>query len=113
MPVGAPDSYAATVTDEKIERFRHEVERLTVGRLRDALRDLPDDMVLRVEVALGPSTSHPDPWGDDQYVVTAAAVDDGAHLHADEFVVRVDYPADWYVRPTRSATDANQIRLRY
>jgi len=71
--------------------------------LRDALRDLPDDMVLRVEVASGPSTSHPDPWGDDQYVVTAAAVDDGEHLCADEFVVRVDYSTDWYVRPRDSS----------
>lgn len=90
------------MADEKIERFWHEVERLTVGQLRDALRDLPDDMVLRVEVAFGPSTSHPDPWGDDQYVVTAAIVDDGEHLYADEFVVRVDYSTDWYVRPMRS-----------
>jgi Family of unknown function (DUF6225) len=90
------------VAGDEIERFWHEVERMTVGQLRDAIQDLPDDMVLRVEVAFGPSTSHPDPWGNDQYVVTAAAVDDGEHLHADELVVRVDYPTDWYVRRTRS-----------
>lgn len=92
------------MTDDEVEGYWHEVERMTVGQLRDALRDLPDDMVLRVEVAFGPSTSHPDPWGNDQYVVTAAAVDEGEHLRADEFVVRVDYPTDWYVRPMRSGT---------
>ncbi|SBT47674.1 hypothetical protein GA0070621_2963 [Micromonospora narathiwatensis] len=54
--------------------------------------------MLRVEVPFGPSSAHPDPWGNDQFVVTAATVDDGDHLPVDEFVVRVDYPADWYVR---------------
>jgi hypothetical protein len=55
-------------------------------------------MVLRAEVAFGPSSGHPDPWGNDQFVITAAAVNDGNHLPADEFVVRIDYSSDWYVR---------------
>jgi hypothetical protein len=56
-------------------------------------------MVLRAEVAFGPSTwPGSDPWGNDQ-VVTAAGVDDSDHLHSDEFVMTIDYPTDWYVRP--------------
>ncbi|WP_091195793.1 DUF6225 family protein [Micromonospora narathiwatensis] len=86
------------VETSRVERYRHEVDRWTVGQLRAALDGLPDDMVLRVEVPFGPSSAHPDPWGNDQFVVTAATVDDGDHLPVDEFVVRVDYPADWYVR---------------
>ncbi len=78
-------------------RFRHDVPQLTVGQLRAALRDLPDDMVLRAEVASAPSTGHPDPWGDDQFVVVGAIVDDGDYLPEDELILRIDYAPDWYV----------------
>lgn len=63
-------------------------------------------MVLRAEVAYGPSSDHPDPWGNDQFVVTDAIVDDGEHLWSDELVIRVDYSSDWYVRPVNSAPGA-------
>ncbi|MEU8607829.1 DUF6225 family protein [Actinoplanes sp. NPDC048791] len=83
----------------RMETHQHDVEHWTVGRLREALRDLPDDMVLRAEVADGPSTwPGSEPWGNDQFVITAAAVDDGEHLRSDEFVLRIDHPAGMYVR---------------
>ncbi|WP_222870755.1 DUF6225 family protein [Micromonospora sp. MP36] len=85
-----------------IERYRHDVERWTVGQLRAALDGLPDDMVLRAEVADGPSTGHPDPWGNDQFVVTDAIVDDGDYLRSDELIIRVDYSSGGYVRPASS-----------
>jgi hypothetical protein len=81
-----------------LERYRHEVEHWTVGQLRDALNGLPDGMVLRVEVSSAPSTSSSDTWGNDQFVVTAAGNDDGEYLSSDEFVIRVDFPTDYYMR---------------
>jgi len=86
---------------DKVELYRHEVEHWTVGRLHDVLHGLPGDMVLRVEVSSAPSTASPDTWGNDQFVVTAAAVDDGDYLSRDEFVIRVDYLTDSYVRPAK------------
>lgn len=80
-------------------RYRHDVQRWTVGQLRDALRDLPDDTVLRVEVARVPSSGHPDPWGDDQFVVTDASVDDDEDYSTGDLVLRVDYSSDWYMLP--------------
>ncbi|WP_354262131.1 DUF6225 family protein [Paractinoplanes tereljensis] len=45
----------------------HRVDQWTVGRLRAALQQLPDDTVLRAEVADSPSTwPGSDPWGNDQ-----------------------------------------------
>jgi len=82
-------------------RYRHDVERWTVGQLRDALRDLPGDMMLRVEVADAPSTNHPDPWGNDQFVVTNATIDDGGDFSTGDLVVRVDYSSDWYMLPAQ------------
>jgi hypothetical protein len=81
-----------------LARYWHEVEHWTVGELRAALNGLPNAMVLRVEVSSAPSTCSPDTWGDDQFVVTAAAVDDGEYLSRDEFVIRVDFPTDYYMR---------------
>ncbi len=80
-------------------RYRHDVQHWTVGRLRQALRNLPDDAVLRVEVARAPSSGHPDPWGDDQFVVTAVTVDDEGDYATGDVVVRVDYSSDWYMLP--------------
>ncbi len=86
---------------DAVEFYRHEVEHWTVGQLQDALHGLPDDMVLRVDVYNAPSTSAPDVWGNDQLVVIAGARnrsdDDGADL--EEFVVRVDYPSEFYMSP--------------
>ncbi|GAB2943192.1 hypothetical protein GCM10027280_34840 [Micromonospora polyrhachis] len=93
--------------DGPIERYRHDVARWTVGKLRNALDGLPDDMVLRAEVAFGPSSGHPDPWGNDQFVVTGATVDDGDYLRSDELIIRVDYPADDYVRPANTAPEVD------
>ncbi|WP_369799868.1 DUF6225 family protein [Micromonospora sp. HK10] len=90
-----------------IERYRHDVERWTVGQLRAALDGLPDDMVLRAEVAYGPSSGDPDPWGNDQFVVTDAIVDDGDYLESDQLIIRVDYPSEWYVRPASSAPESD------
>ncbi|MGC5022182.1 DUF6225 family protein [Micromonospora sp. DT47] len=95
------------MTSSQVERYRHDVERWTVGQLRAALDGLPNDMVLRAEVAFGPSSGHPDPWGNDQFVVTDVIVDDGEYLRSDELIIRVDYSSDWYVRPVRSAPDAD------
>jgi hypothetical protein len=86
--------------DHRGGRYRHDVESWTVGRLREALRELPDDLVLRVEVAGAPSTGHPDPWGNDQFVVTDAAVDDDGDFSTGDLVVRVDYPSGWYMLPS-------------
>jgi hypothetical protein len=83
----------------EVETHYHEVDRWTVGRLREALQELPPDMILRAEVAYLPSTwPGSDPWGHDQFVVTAAGVDDGEHLRSDEFVIRIDYSTGRYVR---------------
>jgi hypothetical protein len=87
--------------DHRNGRYRHDVERWTVGQLRDALSGLSDGAVLRVEVAAVPSTSHPDPWGADQFVVTSAAVDDDGDFATGDLVVRVDYPSDWYMLPSQ------------
>ena len=87
---GAGESYGP--------RFWHEVQRWTVGELRAALDGLPDDMTVRAEVAYSPSTGDPDPWGQDQFVVTGAAVDDSEHLRAEEFLIRIDYSTGWYMR---------------
>ena len=80
-------------------RYRHDVERWTVGQLRAALRELPEDAVLRVEVAHAPSTGHPDPWGNDEFVVTDAMVDDEDEFGTGDLVLRVDYSSDWYMLP--------------
>jgi hypothetical protein len=87
------------MTSRDVERYRHDAERWTVGQLRGALDRLPDGMVLRAEVAFGPSSAHPDPWGNDQFVVTDLTVDDGDYLVSDEAIIRVDYSSGWYVRP--------------
>ncbi|MFE9193490.1 DUF6225 family protein [Micromonospora sp. NPDC007208] len=96
--------------NEPVERYRHDVERWTVGQLRAALDGLPDDMVLRAEVAYGPSSAHPDPWGNDQFVVTDATVDDGDYLRSDELIIRVDYSSGSYVRPSPVASPGIVIR---
>lgn len=53
--------------------------RWTVGQLRDALAEHPDDMPLRVAV---PDAKHPDLYVDDDYVVTGAGI--GSAQWADE-----------------------------
>jgi len=88
--------------DHQNDRYRHEVQHWTVGQLGEALRKLPYDTVLRVEVARAPSTSHPDPWGNDQFVVTGATLDDYSTGH---LVVRVDYSSDWYMLPDEHPSD--------
>jgi hypothetical protein len=40
------------MASSQVERYRHDVERWTVGQLRAALDGPPNDMVLRAEVAL-------------------------------------------------------------
>jgi hypothetical protein len=78
-------------------RYRHDVDQWTVGQLRHALQGLPDDLTLRVEVAHGPSSLTQDPWGNDQFVVTGAVVDDDGDFSTGDVVVRVDYSSDWYM----------------
>jgi hypothetical protein len=78
-------------------RYRHDVQRWTVGQLREALQGLPTDLTLRVEVSDGPSTLNPDPWGNDQFVVTGADVDDEDDYSTGDLAIRVDYSSDWYV----------------
>jgi hypothetical protein len=90
--------------DHSNSRYRHDVQRWTVGQLRDALRGLPDEAVLRVEVAQAPSTGHPDPWGNDQFVVTNAAIDDDRDYSTKDLVIRVDYSSDWYMLPDQDLT---------
>jgi hypothetical protein len=46
-----------------------------------------------------PSTGHPDPWGNDQFVVTDATVDDDGDLATGDLVVQVDYSSVWYMLP--------------
>ena len=83
--------------DHQRDRYRHDVQHWTVGQLREAIRELPDETVLRVEVASAPSTGHPDPWGNDQFTVTDAIFDDDGDYSTGHLVVRVDYPSDWYM----------------
>ncbi len=78
-------------------RYDHDVRRWTVGELRRAMADLPDDLTLRVEVAGGPSTLTREPWGNDQFVVIGAAVDDEDDFSTGDLVVRVDYSSGWYM----------------
>ncbi|GGM63034.1 DUF6225 family protein [Dactylosporangium sucinum] len=85
--------------DERNGRYWHDIEQWTVGQLRHALSGLSDDTVLRVEVAQAPSTGHPDPWGNDQFVVTNAAMDDDGDYATGHLVIRVDYSSDWYMLP--------------
>ncbi|MGI5149524.1 DUF6225 family protein [Plantactinospora sp. CA-294935] len=89
-------------SDYRDGRYRHDVRRWTVGQLREALRDLPDEAGLRVEVALAPSTGHPDPWGNDQFVVTSAAVDDKDDFSTGDLVIRVDYSSGSYMLPRKN-----------
>ncbi|MEV4537800.1 DUF6225 family protein [Asanoa sp. NPDC049518] len=78
-------------------RYRHDVQRWTVGQLREALQGLPAELTLRVEVSDGPSTLNLDPWGNDQFVVTGADVDDEDDFSTGDLVIRVDYSSDWYM----------------
>jgi len=75
---------------------------LTVGELLEALRGLPAETPVRIDVPPGPrtggmrdrvdsSTSH--------FVVSGVVLHDADHLYRDEVVLRADFASDGYVRP--------------
>lgn len=82
-----------------LERYRHEAEEWTVGRLRAALDGLPDDTSLRIDVPSAPRSNELNKPDDREYVLGAVVLDDADHLVRAELVLRADYSAGWYMRP--------------
>lgn len=78
------------------ETFVHTVEALTVGQLRAALADLPDDMQISAIPAEGPGSGFAD-W---PQVITAVEVTAGPDA-VDMLEIALDYPSGTYYRPRR------------
>ena len=75
------------------ELFRHDITALTVGQLRAALVDVPDETRVRVHLATEPGGE----FADEQVVFGASADTDGW------FDLESDFPPGQYYRPTDGA----------
>ncbi|MFF9193924.1 DUF6225 family protein [Streptomyces sp. NPDC014779] len=86
----------------KPARYRHETVELTAGELLEALRRLPADAPVRIDVPSAPRTAETRDEvdsGHGHFVVSGVVLHDADHLHRDEVVLRADFASDWYVRP--------------
>ncbi|MEU9047585.1 MULTISPECIES: DUF6225 family protein [unclassified Kitasatospora] len=95
---------------DELERYDHDVPEWTVGELRRALADLPDDLPVRVAVPKVPTTLQPDQEQDARWVVTGTSGADPRYdtllRDGDEVVVLLaDHPSDMYMRPRRPGAD--------
>jgi hypothetical protein len=85
------------------EQYRHDVTPWTVGQLRAAMADLPDDLPIEVAVAEQPGGV----FVNLQVVIDAAANHDKDSKS--EFTIACEYPSGTYIRP-RTATRASLSR---
>lgn len=74
------------------EEFTHTVDELTVGQVRQALANLPDDMPVRVDLAEEPGGRES---GWPQVVIDVGDTVDGVCC------ISTDYPSGTYYRRTR------------
>jgi hypothetical protein len=75
------------------ERYRHDVTPWTIGQLRAAMADLPDDTPIEVAVAEQAGGAFVNLW----VVINAAANHDKDSRS--EFTIPCEYPGGTYVRP--------------
>ncbi|MER5617543.1 hypothetical protein [Streptomyces sp. NPDC002215] len=86
----------------EIEPYRHEAVELTVGELLEALRGMPAEAPLRIDVPLRPRSGEMRDSVDSgvgHFVVSGVVLHDADHLRQDEVVLQADFCSEWYVRP--------------
>ncbi|SEL26152.1 DUF6225 family protein [Streptacidiphilus jiangxiensis] len=89
------------------ERYEHTVPEWTVGELRAALADLPDDVPVRIAVPQELTSRGPDDERDARYVITGTSKADPNFETLigevdDVLILITDYPSDTYVRRINS-----------
>lgn len=91
-----------------IERYRHDTVELKVGELREALKGLPAEAPVRIDVPRSPRSGEMRDSicsGGHHFVVSGVVLHELDYLEQGEAVLQADFSSEWYVRRVEPDTE--------